>query len=143
MKILVTRVSSAKLLAEKNQVAAISCGLVVFVGLEKDDTESSFEKAAEKIVNLRIFENEKGKFHFSVKDKNYQILCVSNFTLCANTENGRRPSFDSAMAPQQAELLFNKFVDILKTKNIEVKTGVFGAHMDINMDLDGPVNIVL
>jgi D-tyrosyl-tRNA(Tyr) deacylase len=98
---------------------------------------------AEKVLNLRIFENEEGKLNYSVKDRGYQILCISNFTLCANTEKGRRPSFENSMSRQEANKYYQDFVCVLKSQGVGVEAGVFGEHMDISLDLDGPVNIML
>ncbi len=143
MKILVSRTNKGNVSVEGRVVAAIERGLAVFIGLENDDTVEVFDSIIEKIINLRIFENENGKFDYSIIDKNYQILCIPNFTLCADTTKGRRPSFEQAMVPVEAKGLFNKFVDMIKEKNVKVEAGVFGAHMDIDLALDGPVNVIL
>ncbi|MBN2483434.1 MAG: D-tyrosyl-tRNA(Tyr) deacylase [Candidatus Omnitrophica bacterium] len=143
MKVLVIRVHRGELKAEGKVFSTIGPGISVFVGLEKEDTREGLITMAEKVVALRIFEDERGKMNFSVKDKKYDILCIPNFTLCADTEGGRRPSFDNAMKPQGAKNMYDEFVELLKSYTIEVKTGIFGAHMDIQLDLDGPVNIIL
>jgi len=142
MKVLVVRVNKANVVIEGEVISSIGKGLAVFAGVEKGDDRPALIETAKKIANLRIFENEQGKMHYSVKDKSYSILCVSNFTLCANTQKGRRPSFEQADAPDKANKLFEDFVSILKAQGLEVKTGVFGRHMDIQLDMDGPVNIV-
>ena len=98
---------------------------------------------AQKVVNLRVFSDAQGKMNYSVKDKNYKILCISNFTLCANTDKGRRPSFEKAMPKDAANKPFEDFITLLRAREIEVKQGVFGEHMDIRLDLDGPVNIMV
>lgn len=143
MKILITRVNSACLLVEKEIVSSINKGAVVFAGIENNDTALALESAARKIANLRIFENQAGKFHYSLKDKNYDILCVPNFTLCADTNGGRRPSFEQAMAPEGAKELFGRFICAFESLGLTVRSGIFGKHMDIKIELDGPVNIVL
>ena len=143
MKALITRIRKGKVCVNGEIISSIDRGLAVFVGIERKDTQDDIEKMADKIVNLRIFENEEGKLHYSVKDKNYRILCVSNFTLCAKTDRGRRPSFDEAMRPEAARKLFDCFVSMLRSKGAEVHTGAFGEHMDIDVEMDGPVNIVL
>lgn len=143
MKALVVRVNNAGVKVEDNTISSIDKGLALFVGLERGDGDNALTAMAQRIANLRIFENEAGKMHYSVKDKSYPILCVSNFTLCANTTKGRRPSFEDSMPPEDANKLFNDFVLILKSYGIDVRTGKFGAHMDIQLDLDGPVNIML
>ncbi|MCK4810320.1 MAG: D-tyrosyl-tRNA(Tyr) deacylase [Candidatus Omnitrophica bacterium] len=143
MKILVTRVHQAEVAVGGRTVSSIKKGIAVFVGLEKGDDYPVLSEMAEKVVNLRIFENKQGKFHYSLKDKNYQIMCISNFTLCANTKKGRRPSFEEATPLERANKLFDGFILELKSKGVDARTGVFGEHMDIALDLDGPVNIVL
>jgi D-tyrosyl-tRNA(Tyr) deacylase len=143
MKLLVTRVNSAKVVVGGKVIGSIGFGLVVFVGIEKNDTRELFYAIAEKIVHLRIFDDEEGKFNYSLHDKNYPVLCVSNFTLCAATGKGRRPSFDSAMDKALAEQLFPDFVEALREKGLAVEIGSFGAHMDIDLNLNGPVNIIL
>ncbi|UCG35017.1 MAG: D-tyrosyl-tRNA(Tyr) deacylase [Candidatus Omnitrophota bacterium] len=143
MKALVVRVNKGKVLAERETLSSIEKGIALFAGIEKGDSPANLEEIAQKVVNLRIFENEEGKMHFSVKDKNYQILCISNFTLCANTDKGRRPSFEKSMPKEAADKMFADFLLLLRSRNLDVKGGVFGAHMDIQLELDGPVNIIL
>ena len=143
MRVLVSRVSKAEVLVNSEVVASIGKGFAVFAGIEKSDTQDILEEMAQKVTNLRIFEDDYGKMNYSVKDKGYQILCVSNFTLCANTQKGRRPSFENSMAKDLADKYFNDFVALLRSRNLEVKTGSFGEHMDISLTMDGPVNIVL
>jgi len=143
MKAVVVRVQKAEVSIEEEVVFEIGKGIVVFVGFDKNDGDSLLAKAAEKIVNLRIFEDEQGKMNHSAGSKNYQILCIPNFTLCANTKKGCRPSFEEAMPPVDAKKLFEDFISALKSNTIKVKAGVFGAHMEIDLKADGPVNIVL
>lgn len=143
MKVLVVRVSGGRVSVEGKVVSSIDKGLAIFVGIEKEDSNAELVAMAEKIVNLRIFENEKGKMNYSLKDKNYQILCISNFTLCANTNKGRRPSFEGAASPDRAKLLFEDFIKILQAGGVRVEKGVFGEKMNIDLQLDGPVNIIL
>ena len=143
MKVLVVRLHKGSVSVGGKVVSSIGKGIALFAGMEKKDIHHDLVVMAEKIVNLRIFENEEGKLNFSVKDKNYQILCISNFTLCANTDKGRRPSFDNSMPKDEANRLFEDFVLLLGAKGIDVQAGVFGEHMDINLELDGPVNIIL
>jgi len=143
MKVLVTRIHKGMVSADGETVGSINRGIAVFVGIKKGDSPDVLAPMSEKVINLRIFEDEKGKMHYSVKDKNYQILCISNFTLCANTDKGRRPSFENSMPPQQANKLFEDFVMVLKNYGIDVQTGEFGKHMEIDLEMDGPVNIIL
>lgn len=143
MKALVVRVSEAKVLVDGDVVSSISEGMVLFVGLARNDTNSDLVSLAERVANLRIFEDEKGKLNHSVKDKKLFILCIPNFTLCADTKRGRRPSFEQAMEPGAASKLFEDFILLLESKGIKVRKGVFGKHMDIELTSDGPVNIIL
>jgi len=143
MKALVIRISKAKVSVGDNIVSSIGKGLVLFIGLAREDANSDLVSIAEKIVNLRIFEDESGKLNHSVKDKRFSVLCIPNFTLCADTKRGRRPSFEQAMEPGQANKLFEDFIMLLESKGVEVKKGSFGKHMDIELTSDGPVNIIL
>jgi D-tyrosyl-tRNA(Tyr) deacylase len=143
MKVLVIRINKGEVSVRGKVVSSVSRGVAVFVGIEKGDNDSILEEMAEKITNLRIFENEQEKLNYSLKDTNYQILCISNFTLCANTNKGRRPSFEEAMPKEEANKFFDNFVLLLKARKIDVKTGIFGEYMDINLDFDGPVNIII
>ncbi len=143
MKALVVRVHKADVWVDNRIISSIGDGIVVFIGIDRKDTYDSLVKIAEKVANLRIFEDDKGKLQFSVRDKNYAVMCVSNFTLCANTEKGRRPSFEKAMMPSAAEKLYNNFIMVLESKGIKVEKGIFGVHMDIKLEMDGPVNIVI
>ncbi|MCD6228046.1 MAG: D-tyrosyl-tRNA(Tyr) deacylase [Candidatus Omnitrophota bacterium] len=143
MKVLVARISQGRVFKEKKELASIGKGLALFVGIEKKDTLASLTKMASKVVNLRVFEDEQGKLNYSLKDKNYQLLCISNFTLCADTERGRRPSFEESMPREQASKYFEDFVSLLKKENVDVKQGAFGEFMRIELVLEGPVNIIL
>lgn len=143
MKILVVRVKRGSITIDTEAISSIEKGIAIFVGLEKKDDPSILPAMAEKVVNLRIFEDKDEKLAYSVKDKNYSILCIPNFTLCANTEKGRRPSFENSLPYKEAEKLFDDFVLVLKSYGIDVEEGVFGAYMDIKLDIDGPVNIIL
>lgn len=143
MKILITRVQKASVTVEGKIISSIGKGIALFLGVEKGDTDDDTYAMAEKAANIRIFENDEGKLHYSLMEKQYEVLCISNFTLCANTEKGRRPSFDDSMEKEAANKCFENFVLILQSKGIKVARGVFGAHMDISVSMDGPVNIML
>jgi len=143
MKILVTRVNKGEVFLKNKRLAAIKKGLTIFVSFEKGDNGGKLDQMAKKVINLRIFENREGKMDYSLKDKNHELLCISNFTLAADTSKGRRPSFENALAPQEANKLFTDFVSILKLKGVVTQIGAFGEHMDINLALNGPVNILL
>lgn len=143
MKVLVVRIKKGEVAVAKKAVAFVGKGLAVFVGIEKGDGRLILNNMAEKVANVRVFEDQDGKMNYSVKDKGCQILCVPNFTLCANAENGRRPSFDNAMPYEQASKLFDNFIKMLSARDVAVESGQFGTCMDIKLDLDGPVNIIL
>ena len=143
MRVLVTRIHRGSISTIEGDAASVNQGLAVFVCIERTDTQAIGVSLAQKVIDLRIFESPSGKLHFSVKEKQYQILCIPNFTLCADTDKGRRPSFDKSMSPEEARKLFDDFVIVLKSSGLDVQAGVFGAHMDIELELDGPVNIVL
>jgi len=124
-------------------VGAINGGLVVLVGVFADDLPADAIKLAEKVYGLRIFEDDAGKMNLSVADVGGKILAISQFTLCADTTRGRRPSFDKAMEPESARKLFQTFVEVLRGKGIEVSTGVFGAKMVVRIENVGPVTIII
>lgn len=143
MKLLVTRIKKGKVKVGGEVKASVDEGLAVFAGIEAGDTETELLQAVKKIINLRVFEDGFGRITGSVKDNKRSILCVPNFTLCASTKKGRRPSFEAAMEPPEAKKMFTKLVAQLKKNFPRVKAGIFGAHMDISLELDGPVNITL
>lgn len=124
-------------------VSAIKEGLLVLAGIERGDQEPEIRKAADKILMMRIFADDQGKTNKSVRDIKGSILAVSQFTLAAAFKGGTRPSFDTAEKPQRAEALFNYMVTHLRSQEIEVKTGVFGAGMRVALVNDGPFTIVL
>lgn len=138
----VERVKKASLTADGVFTSSIENGLLVFVGVYENDTKAEADILASKIAALRIFEDEKGKMNLSVKDILGEVLAVSNFTLCADTKKGNRPSFVKAQKPDTAKELYEYFCEVLN-KEIPVKTGVFGADMQIENCCDGPVTIIL
>jgi len=138
----VERVKSASLTADGVFTSKIDNGLLVFVGVYSSDSTKEAELLAQKIANLRIFEDQNQKMNLSVKDINGEVLAVSNFTLCADTKKGNRPSFINAKEPISAKELYEYFCDFL-AKEITVKRGVFGADMQIENTCDGPVTIIL
>jgi len=144
MKVVIQRVKSASVKVNSETVSKIGKGMLLLAGLEKNDTEKDIEYCAEKIAHLRFFECEQGKMNLSVIDIFGEILAVSQFTLAGNVKKGRRPSFDSAMAPDQAEKLFDKFCDKLSAiTNIQVKKGSFGEEMEVSLINDGPVTFIV
>ncbi|MCM8773655.1 MAG: D-aminoacyl-tRNA deacylase [Candidatus Omnitrophica bacterium] len=143
MKALVIRVNKANVKVKERIIASIGKGVVIFLGLEKGDNSNTIIQMAEKIVNLRIFENEDNKLTYSLKDIEGSILCIPNFSLCANIDKGRRPSFERAMIKEEAKKYFENFIMVLKSKEVKVEKGEFGEHMDIILEIDGPINIIL
>ena len=139
MKALIQRVKRASVTIEKELYSSIGTGLLVFVGVGKEDEKINAEKLAEKIVNLRIFEDENDKMNLSVKDVNGEILVVSQFTLCGNCKKGTRPSFDNSAPLDKAVELYEYFVEQVKLSGLNVQTGKFRAMMDVELINDGPV----
>lgn len=141
MKALIQRVKRASVSIEGKLYSSISSGLLVFLGVEKDDEKVNAEKLAQKVINLRVFEDENDKMNLSLKDVKGEILVVSQFTLCGDCKKGTRPSFDKAASPQKAVDLYEYFIKCLKEDNIPVQTGKFRAMMDVELINDGPVTL--
>ncbi len=143
MRVLLQRVTRASVSVEGTEVAVIGPGLLLLVGFTPGDGEAEQAWMADKVVNLRIFEDEAGKLNRSVLEAGGQLLAVSQFTLYADSRKGRRPSFDGAAPPETARALFDQFVATLRTRGIPIETGVFQAHMQVALVNDGPVTIWL
>ncbi len=143
MKALVQRVSGAAVSIAGREVGRIGRGLVVFVGVAAGDTESDIDYLVSKMVNLRIFADEAGRFNLSALETGGELLLVSQFTLLADTRKGRRPSFTGAAAPEEAERLFDLFVEQARATGLAVATGRFGQYMQVDIHNDGPVTILL
>jgi D-tyrosyl-tRNA(Tyr) deacylase len=122
--------------------AAIGLGLLVLLGVERGDGDDQARYLARKIAEVRIFPDEQGKMNRSVREVGGSALVVSQFTLCADLRRGRRPGFDRALPPPEAEILYQRFADLLRAGGLTVKTGLFGAHMDVSLVNDGPVTLV-
>jgi D-tyrosyl-tRNA(Tyr) deacylase len=142
MKAVIQRVKRASVRSGELE-AAIGPGMLVLVGLETDDSEETCAWAAGKIASLRIFEDADGKMNLGLQDMGGEILAISQFTLAGSLERGRRPSFDRAMAPEKARLLFRRFLDLLKAQFPRVKSGFFQEHMEVDLVNDGPVTFIL
>ncbi len=143
MRLLIQRVSNAAVVVDNNLISEIKNGLLVFIGISADDNESTIDWLVNKLLNLRIFEDDTGKMNLSVSDLNYDIMIISQFTLYANCKRGRRPDFTNAGKPEQAEKLYNSFIKELESKYKAPKTGIFGADMKVSLLNDGPVTIIL
>lgn len=143
MKALLQRVTGASVTIGREEVGRIGPGLVVFLGVASGDTEKDAQYLAQKMVNLRIFADEEGKFNLSARDINAELLLVSQFTLLADTRKGRRPSFIEAAPPAQAEKLFEYFVAQTRASGLKVATGRFQEYMQVEIHNDGPVTIML
>lgn len=143
MTAVIQRVLSASVSVGGEKVGSCDKGLFILLGVKEGDTEAETELLARKVSALRIFSDSADKMNLSVTDVNGSILVVSNFTLCADCKKGNRPSYTDAMRPDEANRLYLKFCDNLRSYGIAVETGVFGEDMKINPILDGPVTIVL
>lgn len=139
---LIQRVKEASVKVNKELISFIGYGMLIFIGFEKEDKEDVFDKAIEKILNLRIFDDEEGKLNKSILDAKGEILLVSQFTLAGDIKRGRRPSFDNAMEPEKSNIYFEKFYEKLKNFNLKVEKGIFGAKMEVHLINDGPVTII-
>ena len=143
MKALVQRVKKASVTIDDKLYSKIDHGLLVFLGVQKGDSPENADKLAQKLVNLRIFEDENDKMNLSLKDVGGQMLVVSQFTLCGDCKKGTRPSFDNAELPDKANELYEYFVSKIKEQGIKVQTGSFGAMMDVELINDGPVTFMV
>lgn len=140
---LVQKVKKASVKINGKTVSQIGKGILVFIGIEKEDKVSDAEYLVNKISNLRIFEDERGKMNLSVKDIKGEIMVISEFTLAGDCKKGLRPSFDRAMKPEDAQKLYKVFVDLMKQTGIPVKEGVFRSFMHVSLVNEGPVTFII
>lgn len=143
MKVVIQRVKSADVSVESKLVSKIGQGYLLLAGIEDTDTIEDVNYLAQKVSNLRIFSDQDGKMNLSIEKIGGEILCISQFTLIADYKKGNRPSFIRAMAPEVASELIRVFEDELRKNNITVKSGIFGADMQVQLINDGPVTIVM
>ena len=143
MKALLQRVTRASVSVSGEEVGRIGRGLVVFVGVAQGDTEKDVRYLVQKTLDLRIFDDQDGKFNFSVLDIKGELLVVSQFTLMADTRRGRRPSFSDAAPPAEAEILFQSLVEQTRASGLKVATGRFQQYMLVEIHNDGPVTVLL
>ncbi|MED1204752.1 D-aminoacyl-tRNA deacylase [Heyndrickxia acidicola] len=143
MKVVLQRSKEAKVEVADSVVGKITKGFVLLVGVTHEDTEEDAAYLAEKIVHLRVFEDENEKMNYSLKDVSGEILSVSQFTLYGDTRKGRRPNFMNAAKPDHALSIYNRFNELLSEQGIHVETGEFGAMMDVSLINDGPVTLIM
>lgn len=143
MKIVVQRSKQASVKVDGEIVGQIQSGLVLLVGITHTDSSDDIEYLADKILNLRIFEDDEGKMNLSLLDVGGEILSISQFTLYGDCRKGRRPNFMEAAKPELANQLYEKFNEVVRSKGVNVETGQFGAMMDVSLINDGPVTIIL
>lgn len=143
MRALIQRVNKASVYVNEKLISSIQKGLLVFVGIKKDDTDKDSEYLIRKILNLRIFDGEKSFIDKSVKDLDLEILLVSQFTLYADCKKGNRPSFNKTMSSSQAKIFYQNFLQNFKRQYSKIKEGIFGAYMQIELVNDGPVTLIV
>lgn len=143
MKAVLQRAASSRVLVGDKVVGQIGRGLNILLGVGEEDDETIVPKFAEKIVNLRVFQDEAGKMNRSLLDSQGEVLLISQFTLYADTSGGRRPSFIKAAQPEKAEKIYQQVIAAIRSYGLKVATGQFGAYMSVEIVSDGPVTIVL
>ncbi|GEN46440.1 D-aminoacyl-tRNA deacylase [Alkalibacillus haloalkaliphilus] len=143
MRAVIQRVTTGSVEANDEMTGSIELGLVVLLGVTHEDDEQDLKYIADKVTNLRIFEDEQGKLNLSVKDVGGKVLSISQFTLYGDCRKGRRPNFMSAAKPDQANDLYEKFNEEVANLGVPVETGAFGEHMKVSLLNDGPVTLIL
>ena len=143
MRVLIQRVSSAGVAVEGKPVAAIAAGLVLLIGIRSSDDEAAVAFCADKCAHLRIFADDEGRLNLSALDTGAEVLAVSQFTLYGDCRKGRRPSFSHAAPPEIAAPLYELFIERLEGCGLRVARGVFGAHMQVEINNDGPVTLLV
>ncbi len=143
MRAVVQRVKKSRVIVEGRLVGEINKGFNVLLGISKEDTIEDLKYIKDKIINLRVFEDENDKMNLSLLDIKGDILSISQFTLYGDCRKGRRPNFMNAMGGDEAKALYEEFVKMLKESGLKIETGEFGAHMNVEIENDGPVTILL
>ena len=143
MRAVVQRVTSSKVTVNGKVVGSIKKGFTVLLGISKDDGEEDIKYIKDKIINLRVFQDENDKMNLSLRDVGGELLIISQFTLYGDCRKGRRPNFMAALGGSEAEILYNKFLEEIKKEGIKVETGIFGADMKVSIENDGPVTLIL
>lgn len=144
MKVVLQRAKNASVMVDNKRVGSITSGLVLLVGIHEDDTEEELEWICDKILKMRIFDDEDGKMNLSVQDVKGELLVISQFTLYGDASKGNRPSYIAAAGPDKAEKLYEQMIRYFKNNSaLKVESGTFGAYMDVQLTNDGPVTIVL
>lgn len=143
MRAVVQRVSSSSVKVDDKVIGSIERGFNLLLGISKDDTIEDLKYIKDKVLNLRVFEDENDKMNLSLLDVKGDILAISQFTLYGDCRKGRRPNFMNAMGGDEAKELYEKFINLIKESGLKVETGEFGAHMHVDIQNDGPVTILL
>ena len=143
MKAVIQRVKSASVSVDDKIIGEIATGFLILLGVEKSDTQDDINYLVKKTIGLRIFKDDNKNMNLSIKDIGGEALVVSQFTLCADTSRGKRPSFIKAANPEEADSMYQQFCEQLIMNNLSVQTGKFGAMMDVSLVNDGPVTIIL
>ena len=143
MKAVIQRVKSASVSVDDKIIGEIATGFLILLGVEQSDTQDDLDYLVKKIIGLRIFKDDNKNMTLSIQDVGGKALVVSQFTLCADTSRGRRPSFIKAANPEEADSMYQQFCEQLTMNNLSVQTGKFGAMMDVSLVNDGPVTIIL
>lgn len=143
MKVVVQKVLNASVVVNKEEVGKINSGLLIFVGFTHNDNISNIKYIVNKIVNLRVFEDNNNVMNLSAKELNKELLVVSQFTFYADTSKGNRPSYINSLKHEEASVLYDLFVEELKKSNLKVETGIFRSDMKVNLINDGPTTIII
>ena len=144
MKVVLQRARNASVRVDDERVGAITSGLVLLVGIHEEDTEEELEWICDKILKMRIFDDQDGKMNLSVQDVGGELLVISQFTLYGDASKGNRPSYIEAAGPEKAEKLYEQMIRYFKKhSDLQVESGTFGAYMDVQLTNDGPVTIIL